>query len=202
MTTRPPPKLDDKQLKTKRRLSTLYALLVLVVIVIAAILMSMKPISSITTERDSVNINVYYFKGNIDTDGVVLSKADERRIKSFNENKICVSVFKTADADEESTKNFLLSWMYVRFPNVNITDDSVVFTEKRWRPSFDACDDAYMSNVFQYEKRMAQTDISMDNVVRNWWRSGLMMFLGAINVIMVLWFISINRNEMAHYKDR
>lgn len=196
------PNLDEKQIKMKRRLSMLYALLVLVICIIAALLLSMKPLNSITSKRDSVNIKLFYFEGNIDTDGVKLSDADALRIKSFNENKICVSAFRTGEIDEEKAKNFVLSWLYVRYPTLNITDDSLIYKSSRWRRSYDACDDTYLSNVFQYDKRMAQTDITMDNIVRNWATSGLIIFLGAINVIMVLWFISLYRDELNHYNNR
>ncbi len=196
------PDLDKRQLKTKRRLSTLYALLVLVIAVIAALLLSMKPLSSIDYERKSQNIAVYYFEGAIDTSGVALNDKQKLRINSFNDNKICVSVVRTAEGNEVSTKNFVLSWLFVNYPTLNINDDSIKFLSHKWTKSHEACDDAYMSNVFQYDKRQAQTDITMDNIVTNWRLSGLILFLGAINVIMVLWFISINRDEMAHYRDR
>lgn len=196
------PNLDERQIKMKRRLSMLYALLVLVICIIAALLLSMKPLNSITSKRDSVNIKLFYFEGNIDTDGVKLSDADALRIKSFNENKICVSAFRTGEIDEEKAKNFVLSWLYVHYPTLNITDDSLIYKSSRWRRSYDACDDTYLSNVFQYDKRMAQTDITMDNIVRNWATSGLIIFLGAINVIMVLWFISLYRDELNHYNNR
>lgn len=196
------PNLDEKQIKMKRRLSMLYALLVLVICIIAALLLSMKPLNSITSERDSVNIKLFYFEGNIDTEGVELDDADALRIKSFNDNKICVSAFRTAEVDEDKAKNFVLSWLYVRYPMLDITDDSIIYKSSRWRRSHDACDDTYLSNVFQYDKRMAQTDITMDNIVRNWATSGLIIFLGAINVIMVLWFISLYKDELDYYKNR
>lgn len=196
------PELDKKQVKMKGRITSLYALLVLVICMIVAIVLSMQPINSVTGKRDSVSITMYYFDGNIDTTGVSLNSTDARRIKSFNDNRICVSVFRTAEANEVATKNFVLSWLYVNYPALTITDDSLVFTEKKWRKSHDACDDTYMSNVFQYEKRMAQTDISMNNMVTNWWLSGLILFLGSLNVIMVLWFISLYKDELEHYKNR
>lgn len=196
------PILDDEQLKMKRRLSMLYALLVLVICIIAALVLSMKPLHSITSERDSVPIKLIYFTGAINTDGADLSDADALRIKSFNENQICVSAFRTGEIDEVKAKNFVLSWLHVRYPSLDITEDSIVHKNTRWRKSFDACDDTYLSNVFQYDKRMAQTDITMDNIVANWAASGLIIFLGAINVIMVLWFISLYRDELNHYNDR
>lgn len=196
------PDLDSQQIKMKRRISSLYALLVLVICIIVAVVLSMKPIESITNERHSVNIKLFYFEGNINTAGINLDEDDSRRIKSFNDNKICVSVFRTADADETTVKNFVLSWLYFRYPELTITDDSIRYISSKWRRSHEACDDAYMSNVFQYDKRMAQTDIAMDNVVSNWMKSGMVIFLGALNVIMVLWFISLYRDELNHYNSR
>lgn len=196
------PNLDEEQIKMKRRLSMLYALLVLVICIIVALVLSMKPLHSITSERDSIPIKLIYFEGNIDTQGADLSDADALRIKSFNENKICVSAFKTGEIDEVNAKNFVLSWLHVRYPSVTITEDALIYKKTRWRKSYDACDDTYLSNVFQYDKRMAQSDITMDNIVTNWATSGLIIFLGAINVIMVLWFISIYRDELNHYNDR
>ena len=180
----------------------LYALLVLVICIIVALVMSMKPLNSITSERDSVPIKLFYFQGAIDTTGADLSEADELRIKSFNDNKICVSAFRTGEIDEVKAKNFVLSWLYVHYPSVDITENSIIYKNTRWRKSHEACDDAYLSNIFQYDKRMAQSDITMDNIVTNWATSGLIIFLGAINVIMVLWFISLYRNELNHYRDR
>ncbi|MBO6223960.1 MAG: hypothetical protein J6N72_00665 [Psychrobacter sp.] len=196
------PNLDNEQVKMKRRLSMLYALLVLVICIIVALVMSMKPLNSITSERDSVPIKLFYFQGAIDTTGADLSEADELRIKSFNDNKICVSAFRTGEIDEVKAKNFVLSWLYVHYPSVDITENSIIYKNTRWRKSHEACDDAYLSNIFQYDKRMAQSDITMDNIVTNWATSGLIIFLGAINVIMVLWFISLYRNELNHYRDR
>ena len=117
------PELDNQQLKMKRRISSLYALLALVACTTLAVVLSMKPVDNITNKRDSVNIKVYYLNGNIDTAGASLDSSDARRIKSFNDNKICVSVFRTGEADEESVKNFVLSWLYVRYPSLNITDE-------------------------------------------------------------------------------
>ncbi|MED6316525.1 MAG: hypothetical protein VYA60_04705 [Pseudomonadota bacterium] len=196
------PELDNQQLKMKRRISSLYALLALVACTTLAVVLSMKPVDNITNKRDSVNIKVYYLNGNIDTAGASLDSSDARRIKSFNDNKICVSVFRTGEADEESVKNFVLSWLYVRYPSLNITDESVVHKSSKWAKSHEACDDTYMSNVFQYDRRMAQTDVAMDNVVSNWFRSGFVIFLGSLGFITVLWFISIYRNELNHYNNR
>lgn len=196
------PKLDKEQLKIKLRLSTLYALLVLVIAIIIALLLAMKPLDSIDFERQSQNLKTYYFKGNIDTNGANLTDEEALRINSFNKNKICVSVIRTAEGTEESTKNFVLSWLFVNYPNLKITDDSIVFLSEKWTRSHKACDDAYMSNVFQFDKRKAQTEVTMANVVTNWRYSGMIIFLGAINVIMVLWFISINRDALSHYRNR
>ena len=196
------PKLDERQEKMKWRISSMYAMLVLIAGLIIAVLMSMEPIDSITTERDSVNIKLFYFEGNINTDGVLLNDDEARRIQSFNDNKICVSVFETADVSETAVKNFVLSWLYVKYPQVSITDDSLIHTKTRWRRSHEACDDTYLSNIFQYDKRKAQTDITMDNIVTNWWRSGLIIFLGAINIVMSLWFISHYKNEIEYYRER
>lgn len=196
------PKLDKRQTKMKYRLSMMYALLVLVTGVILALVLSMKPIDGISSKRDSMNIKLLYFEGNIDTEGSNLSESDSSRINALNNNDICVSSFKSAEMTEESAKNFLLSWLYVRYPGLDITEDSVIYKESKWRKSHEACQDTYLSNVFQYDKRKAQTDVTMDNIVENWMKSGLIVFLGVVNIITVLWFISIHRKELDHYNTR